>query len=82
MEEIHFVEVYGIKIDSRCAALLEIVMKFGSSGYSHQERQADEALEKLGKLGCTKALQHVVMKFSSSGYSHQEKLASRALELI
>ena len=27
------VEVFGIRIDSRCADLLQIVMKFAESGY-------------------------------------------------
>jgi hypothetical protein len=82
MSEFRIVEVYGIKIDARCAALLKIVIDFGGSGSSHQRDQADRALEKLGESGCTRALQYVVEEFSGSGGSHQRGLASRALEIL
>jgi len=82
MSEIRMVEVFGIKIESGCAELLEIVMEFGGSGSSHRREQANRAVEKLGERGCTKALQYVVKKFSGSGSSHQRELANRALELI
>lgn len=82
MTEIRIVEVYGIKIDERAAALLEIVLDFGGSGDSHKRHQADTALEKLGELSATNALQHIVKKFSGSGDSHKRRLASCALELI
>ena len=82
MTEIRIVEVYGIKVNARAAILLEIVLDFGASDYSHKRQQADTALEKLGELGATNALQHIVKKFSGSDYAHRRKLASRALELI
>jgi hypothetical protein len=82
MTEIRIVEVYGIKIDVRAAALLETVMQFGGSGNNHQRSQADSALEKLGEIGATLALQHVVKEFSGSGNNHCRQLATRALELI
>jgi hypothetical protein len=82
MTEIRIVEVYGIKVDARVAALLEIVLDFGGSEYSHKQQQADAALEKLGRLGAAGALQCIVKKFSASDYSHRRQLATRALVLI
>ena len=81
MDEIRIVEVYGVKVDVRAAALLETVLEFGGSNVSHKREQADTALEKLGDLGATTALQCVVKEFSGS-ISHKRRLASRALELI
>ena len=82
MSEIQIVEIYGIKIESRCAALLEIVMKFGSSSYSNQQNNAVMAIKKLGEYGCTKALSHIVQHFGSSSYSSQQNMARKALEHI
>ena len=82
MAEIRIVEVYGVKVDVRAAALLETVLEFGGSSSSHKCNQANTALEKLGDLGATTALQCIVKKFSGSSSSHKCELASRALELI
>jgi len=82
MSEIHMVEVFGMRIESGCAELLQIVIDFGGSSSSHQRDMADQALEKMGKRGCISALQYVVKKFSGSSSSHQRGLATRALELM
>lgn len=82
MSEFNMVEIYGIRVKTGCAELLETVMEFGGAGSSHQRRQADRALEKLGKRGCISALRYVVSEFSGSGSSHKRRLASEALELI
>ena len=82
MSEIRIVEVYGFKVEERAAALLETVLDFGGSDYTHKREQADTALEKLGEIGATAALQCIVKKFSGSDYRHQRELATRALELI
>jgi len=82
MSEIQIVEIYGMKIDSRCAALLEIIMTFGDSDYSYMQRNAEGAIKKLGEYGCTKALAHVVKKFGGSDYSSERRMADLALEKI
>ncbi len=82
MSEIRIVEVYGIKIDVRAAALLEIVLKFGGANSDHKCHQANTALEKLGDLAATVALQHIVKEFSGTNSNHKCHLANRALELI
>ena len=70
------------KMDTRATALLETVLEFASSDYSHKRQQAEMALEKLGDLGATTALQAIVKKFSGSDDSHKTQIASRALELM
>lgn len=82
MSEIQLVEIYGIKIESKCAAVLEIVMKFGGSTYSPEQNNAKIAIKKLGKYGCTKALSHIVKRFGGSTYSGDQDIARLALEMI
>lgn len=55
MTDIMIVEVFGIKMESRCASLLRIVMDT-----QIRSDLREEALEKLGGAGCTKALEHIV----------------------
>jgi hypothetical protein len=82
MSEIHMVEVFGMRIESGCAELLQIVIDFGGAGSSHKRNLADQALEKIGKRGCIAALQYVVKEFSGASSSHRRDLATRALELM
>jgi len=82
VSEIRMVEIFGMRIESGCAELLQIVIDFGGADSSHKRNMADQALEKLGKRGCIAALQCVVKKFSGASSSHQRSLATRALELM
>ena len=50
MSEERIVEIYGIKIDTACAALLDIALH----GFDEIERM--EAIKRLGELDCTLAL--------------------------
>jgi len=80
--EVGFVKVYGIKMDSRCADLLEIVMKYATSGDSDVRETRRAALEKLGEYGCHKALIYIVDKLAKSGDSDARETRRRALELL
>ena len=76
------VEVYGIKVDARCAELLRIVMKYAKSGDSDARETRRQALEKLGKYRCTKALAYIVDQLATSGDSDARETRRRALELL
>ena len=82
MSEIQIVEIYGIKIEERCAVLLEIAIKFGNKGYSSEREAARVATKKLGEYGCTKALAYLVTYFCAKGYSSEREIGDLALKLI
>lgn len=82
MAEITLVEVFGIKVDSRCAELLKIVMKYATSGDSDARETRRAALEKLGKYGCTRALAYIVDELATSGDSDARETRRRAMELL
>lgn len=82
MPEIQIVEIFGIKVDVRCAELLQIVMKYAYSGDSDARETRRKALEKLGEYGCTKALAYIVDKLATSGDSDARETRRRALELL
>ena len=82
MPEITLVEIYGIKVDSRCAELLRIVMDLAYSGDVDARNTRRRALEKLGKYGCTKALAYIVRKLAKSGDCDARETRRRALELL
>lgn len=80
--EIRIVEVYGIKMDSRCAELLKLVMKYAKSGDCDARETRREALEKLGEYGCHKALIYIADKLAKSGDSDARETRRRALKLL
>lgn len=82
MAEFKIVEIYGIKMDSRCADLLDIVMKYAKSGDSDARETRRAALEKLGEYGCSKALAYIVDKLAKSGDSDARETRRRAMELL
>ena len=82
MPGIRIIEVYGIQMDSRCAELLQIVMKYAKSGDSDARETRRRALEKLGENGCTEALAYIVDKLATSGDSDARETRRRALELL
>jgi predicted transcriptional regulator len=55
MSDVTIVEVFGIKMEDRCASLLRIV---ADSNVNWDLRT--QALGKLGKAGCTRALEYIV----------------------
>ena len=55
MSDVTIVEIFGIKMEDRCASLLRIVV----------DRDVNwglrvQALDKLGKAGCIRALEYIV----------------------
>ena len=82
MSEIKIIEIYGIKMDSRCADLLQIVMKYAYSGDSDARETRRETLRKLGEYGCTKALAYIVDKLATSGDGDARETRKTALDLL
>jgi hypothetical protein len=82
MAEFKIVEIYGIKMDSRCADLLNIVMKYAKSDDSDARETRRMALEKLGEYGCSGALTYIIDKLAKSDDSDARETRRRALELL
>ena len=82
MKEIKIIEVYGIKMNIRCADLLKIVMKYANSGDCDARETRRAALEKLGEYGCHKALAYIVDKLAKSDDCDSRETRRRALELL
>lgn len=82
MARVILAEFGGIEVDSRCAELLRIVMKYATSGDSDARETRRTALNKLGEYGCTEALAYIVDKLATSGDSDARETRRRALELL
>lgn len=55
MPDITVVEIFGMKMEDRCASLLRIVV----DSDVHWDLRV-QALDKLGKAGCIRALEYIV----------------------
>jgi hypothetical protein len=82
MAEIRIVEVYGLKIDSRCADLLRIVMKYAKSGDCDARETRRAALKKLGDYGCVSALTYIIDQLATSGDCDARETRRTAMELL
>jgi len=82
MPRITLVEFGGIEVDTRCADLLRIVMKYAKSGDCDARETRRTALKKLGEYGCTEALAYIVDKLATSGDSDARETRRMALEMM
>ena len=82
MGEIRVVEIYGIRMNSRCAELLQIVMNFAYSGDVDARKTRRIALKRLGERGCTKALTYIVNELAYSGDVDARETRRTALDYL
>lgn len=67
---------------SVCQMLLEQVLKNGKSDLLSKQELALNALKKLCKRRCTKALIHIVDEFSGSSLLFKQRLTKMASECL
>jgi len=82
MARFRIIEMSDANIDSRCANLLGIVMKYAKSGDCDARQTRRAALEKLGEYGYTDALAYIVDELAKSGDCDARETRRRALELL
>jgi hypothetical protein len=76
------VQFDGMEIDTRCAELLRIVMKYATSGDCDARETRRKALKKLGEYGCTTALSYIVDKLATSGDCDARETRRMALDML
>lgn len=82
MASFRFIEMSNAHIDTRCANLLGIVMKYAKSGDCDARETRRAALKKLGEYGCTDALTHIIDELADSGDCDARETRRRAMELL
>ena len=82
MTRVTLIEFGGIEIDTRCAELLRIVMKYATSGDCDARETRRTALRKLGEYGCTDALAYIVDKLATSGDCDARETRRMALDMM
>ena len=82
MANVTIVNFDGIEIDSRCADLLRIVMKYATSGDSDARETRRMCLKKIGEYDCSEALFYIVDKLATSGDSDARETRRAALDML
>ena len=82
MADIQIVEIYGIKIDRRCAELLQIVMNLATNGDCDARETRRSALKKLGQYGCTSALAYIVKTLATNGDCDARETRRMAMNML